>query len=625
MSHFAAKEDVLMLRKAFVLCLILSINSFALAVNQFGSLRTINGGRSATATATTPVVRLVGFRHYAHLSGTVPVAVTAVDDLGISRLELYLDQTLVSTQNIAPSLPSVTHIFVWNSASAVNGKHHLRVKAFDTSGNAETATVIVFSRNYGSSPPTGNRVTVVPAVSYQTMKGWQVSGDTGIIEFINSANHPTWTNATIDDNIALGVNYPRIGIHSGMAETGTDRYGAFLANGQDKGVGNGVALWQAVKDHWRVPVNDNADPNVINPNGFKWSMIDQQMDKVIVPMKAKLAARGEGMFWAVTYVHFSTANQLHVNSPAEYGELILALWQHLQSKYGMVPPALEVFLEPDNDACQVTPAEMAAMIAAARNRLVNAGFAKPYIVAPSTMNGALALQFYLGIKTANPAAATYIDEIGYHRYGAISELELAALRATADAEGKNLSMNEFGGGDVRDLEVDLRIGRVSSWEQYSLAYLNEGSGDTGYHHFEINGSGPYTRTLMKRTKYLQHYYRYIRTGAVMKGVINTNSNFRGLPFQNPNGSYAVVIKALAGGTIAVSGLPPGTYGIQYTEGDFVNNPQTYNQARPNQTISDGQDVVFTMPGMGMVTVYNVNYLNPSTGLAGKNPTLGQAN
>lgn len=611
-----------MFRRAFVLCLVLSINSLCLAFDHVVSRWTVNGG-SETGLQTTPTVRLVGFHHYARLSGVVPVAVTAADDLGIARLELYLDQTLVTSQNFVPNLPNITHIFAWDSTAGVNGKHHLRVKAIDALGNAEFATVIVVSQNFGALPPSGNRVTVVPTVSYQTMKGWQVSGDTGIIEFINSANHPTWTDGSLDDNVALGINYPRIGIHSGMAETNNDRYGAFLANGQDKGVGNGVALWQAVKDNWRIPVNDNSDPNVINPNGFKWSMIDQQMDKIIVPMKAKLAARGEAMPWAVTYVHFSTANQLHVNSPAEYGELILALWQHLQSKYGMVPPVLEVFLEPDNDACQVTPAEMAAMIVAARNRLVNAGFSKPYIVAPSTMNGALAQQFYLGIKTANLAAASYINEIGYHRYGAISDVQLASLRAVADADGKNLSMNEYGGADVRDLEVDLRIGRVSSWEQYALAYINEGSGDDGYHHFEINGSGPYTRTLMKRTKYLQHYYQYIRSGAVMKGVINANSNFTGLPFRNPNGTYAVVIKAMAGGTITVTGLPAGTYGIRYTEGDFVNEPFTYNQSRPNQTISAGQDVVFNMPGMGMATVYGINYLSPVVGLMGENPTLGQ--
>ncbi len=82
--------------------------------------------------------------------------------------------------------------------------------------------------------------------------------------------------------------------------------------------------------NFRIPINDNADPNSINASGFKFSHIDWQVDNYVTPLKTKLAARGETLFWALCYVHFSTSNQLHVDTPAEYGELILATWQHLE-------------------------------------------------------------------------------------------------------------------------------------------------------------------------------------------------------------------------------------------------------------------------------------------------------
>lgn len=432
------------------------------------------------------------------------------------------------------------------------------------------------------------------------MEGWQASGDTGIIEYIATSDN--WNNAVLDANVNLGINRVRIGLHSGAAENTTDYYGAFLAGGQNAP----NSLWQSVMNNWRVPVNDNSDPNTINPAGFKWSLVDRQMDKIVVPMRQKLAARGETLFFQVTYVHFSTSNQLHINSAAEYGELILATWNHLNSKYGFVPDGLEIFLEPDNDTAGVTPAEMAAMINAARNRLVAAGYTKPVIVAPSTMSGPAARQYYLDIKAASATAASYIDEIGYHRYGDISNSQLSSLRSTADTDGKRLSMNEFGGGHVFQLWDDLETGKNVTWEQYALGFPET---DNGYQYFYINSN--FSFQMGKYAKYFQHFFKYIRRGAVMKGVTNSNANFKGLPFRNANGAYVVPIKVSAAGSVTVTGLPAGTYGIRRTRGDGTNEPETSFEALPNQTITAGQGVTFSVTGAGFATVYNISYLPAS--------------
>lgn len=442
----------------------------------------------------------------------------------------------------------------------------------------------------------GQTITV-GSTSYQTMKGWQVSGDTGVLEYPNASVN--WHDAALDDNVALGINYPRIGLHSGAAENSTDYYGAFLANGEDKGTGSGTTLFSAVTSNWYVPVNDNADPNSINASGFKWSLLDAQMDNIIVPMKAKLAARGEDMFWMVTYIHFSTSNQLHVNTPAEYGELILATWQHLEATYGYVPPALEIYLEPDGGNSQVTESELSAMVVAARDRLVGAGYAKPYMVAPSTVDGGNAEPYYDAMALT---ARGYIDEISYHRYVVPTNGEIAALRSQAEADSKNTGMTEYGQATMFDLYEDLTTGKVSSWEQYALAYPFEG--DTGYHHITVGNSPTYTRTVSERTKYLQHFYKYIRRGAVMKSVTNSGGTFVGVPFVNANGTYVVVVVAYGSGTVTVSGLPSATYGRIRTQGDGTSAPSSYNTDLGNTT---GTSASVTFTAAGIATVYNVNY------------------
>jgi hypothetical protein len=617
--------------------------------------RSFSAGQNLT-TAGQPQVRILNLKHYTRLSNQVTIVVQATDDVGISRIEFYVDGAMRSSKNISPNAPTATTTFNWNSAAAVNGKHILQAKALDASGNTATAVVVVICKNVsGSTPPptptptptptpsptptptptpsptptptpvptptatpvptptpplpSGNNVVVQPGVRYQTFDGWQASAETGIVDYIVSGE--LYRNQVLDAAVELGINRLRIGLLSGLVENTTDYYQAFLDNNQDVIDNNTPAEYAAIRAHRRVPVNDNADPNVINPAGFKWAHIDWQIEKVVLPMKQKLAARGETLWWQVTYTHFSTANQLHVNNPAEYGELILATWQHIHSKYGIVPDGLEVFLEPDNGSAQVTESELAAMIVAARNRLVGAGFAKPHITAPSTISGPNARTYYNNLKAANATAASYIDEIGYHRYVNIDTNQLGQLRAVAENDNKKTAMTEFGGATYLHLFDDLKTGKVSAWEQYSLGYPTS---DNGYQHFYITGSNPnFNVNMGSRTKFLRQYMKFIRRGAVMTGVTNSSNNFQGLPFQNANGTYVVPIKCTTGGTINVVGLPAGTYGIKYT------TASAYNVDLPNQTISNGQYITFTMPAAGVVTVYNVNYMS-SAGATGSYET-----
>jgi hypothetical protein len=66
----------------------------------------------------------------------------------------------------------------------------------------------------------------------------------------------------------------------------------------------------------------------------------------------------------------------------------------------------------------------------------------------------------------------------------------------------------------------------------------------------------------------------------------------------------VPIKASAGGTITVEGLPAGVYGIRYT------TASSYNVGLPNQVITSGAYLTFNIPAAGVATVFDQNYLVP---------------
>lgn len=452
-------------------------------------------------------------------------------------------------------------------------------------------------------------ITVDQGTSYQTIKGWEFTGNIGNMEF--PASFPNWDTEIISALVDLGMNRVRTEILSGLTENTTDHYQAFIDNDEDVIDDSTPSEWATVRANRRIPVNDNSDPNSINASGFQWGYIDRQVDTVVLPMKAALEDQGETLFWTVCYVHFSTSNQLHVDDPDEFGELVLALWQHLDSKYGFVPGGLEPFLEPDNGSAQVTASEIAAMIAAARNRLVGGGFAKPYIVAPSLLDGRNAEDFYDDIKTANATAAGYIDEISYHRYATPpNTTQLANLRTKALADGKNTAMTEFIGYTTGDLFEDLRYARVSAAHQFVGAYPSWAPfvTDDGAQLFLIGDSPGYAVTMGERTKYLRQYFKYVRAGAVMKGSTDSSGSYQSAVFENANGTYAVVVRCAGSQDLTIEGLPAGEYEIRYTLGNGSSAPSAYDQSISNQTIGEGEDIVFNMPGAGIVTIFDTNYM-----------------
>ena len=76
------------------------------------------------------------------------------------------------------------------------------------------------------------------------------------------------------------------------------------------------------------------------------AILAETQSRPILPLLARLAVGGGTLYLNLKYV--SVVTPTAQQDPAEYAELMLAAFQHMQSRYGFVPDAIEVILEPEN-------------------------------------------------------------------------------------------------------------------------------------------------------------------------------------------------------------------------------------------------------------------------------------
>jgi hypothetical protein len=112
-------------------------------------------GRSATATGAftvatdqPPSVFINNVSDQQQISGFVTVSATATDDVGIQKVEFYVDETLAGMDTSFP------YQFVWDTSALPNGTHTLAAKAYDTINQNATSQINVLLSCVSSFSPT---------------------------------------------------------------------------------------------------------------------------------------------------------------------------------------------------------------------------------------------------------------------------------------------------------------------------------------------------------------------------------------------------------------------------------------------------------------------------------------
>lgn len=465
----------------------------------------------------------------------------------------------------------------------------------NTGGVAAIAvgTALIIARNASAADtadvrvvpgePVGTVVDVYPELVYQELKGWEGTGQIGENECDPAAFAASRTeilNRLVNE---LGINRVRLETRSGH-ENPVDYYSTYK-NTHDP------STWHP---HRYEAINDNDDPRVARSGAFQFAELDHKVEVIINPMRALMEARGERLYVNLTYVDFGTSAFEHSSDPEEYAELIHQAFTHLKNRYGWVPDAVEIILEPDNSQ-NWNPTVIGRAIVATGDRLKASGF-RPAFIAPSSTNMSHALSALEGILGV-PRVLEYLTDVAYHRYSGVSRATLGAIADRANQFGLRTAMLEHIGSPYQDLHEDLRLGQNSAWQQFVLAYCS--TSDTGGHYYRFDQTVKTSSSvvLSGAARYFRQYFPFIRLNARRIGALTGDARLDPLAFRNANGKVVVVIKVTNGASMQVRRLPAGTYGITYTTGT-----QSF-ASLADASVGAAGTLQVSMPSAGVITIY----------------------
>jgi O-glycosyl hydrolase len=443
--------------------------------------------------------------------------------------------------------------------------------------------------------PTGpaERVVINSATRFQTIDGWAThlrmwEEDKGANRFDPTVNaQAALVHKYLGDEV--GINSVRLEIPSAI-ENPTNRWKEFSEGRMS------YTTWQSTRFE---KINDNADPNVANMAGFTFENLDWRIDRMLLPLKAAVEARGEKLHINVNYTDFKWSGSSvqgslsHANNPNEFAEFVTVCFLHLRNKYGIVPDAFEVILEPDNtDGWR--GANIGRGLVAAVDRLRANGFT-PEIIAPSGSTLGWSIS-YFDEMMAVPGVPSLVKTYAYHRYGTPTSAELTAIRSRAQSRGMKTAMLEKVDAGIDVLLEDLTAGQVSAWQQWASSQITTNSDNGGYYARFDPGTGKVG--MARLTDQLSQVFQYVRRGAVRIDARSTSDNRTAVAFQNPDGARVVVIRTKGSvGEFAVEGLPAGRYAQR-----FVSDARRREDRAP-VTVAAGGLLVTDIKEAGVLTVF----------------------
>ncbi len=134
-----------------------------------------NVGTSATVNVTVsndtqaPATSITAPANGATVTGTLNVTASATDNVGVTRVEFWLDGALQSTDTTSP------YAWSWNTNTVSNGAHSLQSKAYDAANNVGTSTTANVTVSNGVSIASYRIVQANSALTYYLPAGTMIS------------------------------------------------------------------------------------------------------------------------------------------------------------------------------------------------------------------------------------------------------------------------------------------------------------------------------------------------------------------------------------------------------------------------------------------------------------------
>ena len=136
-------------------------------------------GTSGTVTppadTTAPTVAITSPTGGSTVSGTVSVGVNASDNVGVARVDLKANGTVVASDSSAP------FAFAWDSKGVANGMNTLTAVAYDAAGNVATSSAVSVNVSNTTVAPTPVADTTPPVVTIANPTAGAVSGNVDVV------------------------------------------------------------------------------------------------------------------------------------------------------------------------------------------------------------------------------------------------------------------------------------------------------------------------------------------------------------------------------------------------------------------------------------------------------------
>lgn len=426
-------------------------------------------------------------------------------------------------------------------------------------------------------------------IKHQTFQGWETG--------LSIVSHPgdilgtdtTFkyiTNDLMDIMVdSIGVTRCRIEFRSGVENT----------NDNWKDMIEGKITYDEWKPLRYLTINDNEDPKDLNMNGFQFSELDNKLEVGLLPLKNKLKEKGIDLYVNLCYVAFTQnldAKDYIQNDPDEYAEVVLAAFKHLDEKYGFVPNALEVILEPDLAKFGGGNLVGECMVAAG-DLLKENGYTPEFIALSNTnLNNALN-DYYLSQFLNVPKVLEYWKEFSYHLYTGRTDENFRKVAEVGKQYNVRTSMIEYWTtGHKYDLiHKSLKLANNSAYQYLSsIAAPSPNSDHYSYNHVDFNSPEDYNITIKTRTKFASQYIKNIRPGDVRVEATSNDVDVDPLAFIKPDGKILLISMCSKNTPINFINLEPGNYKVHFTSGNGSTTLNNFEKEIFNGSISQGENL-----------------------------------
>jgi hypothetical protein len=142
-----------------------------------------NGSGGGGGDVTPPTASITAPANGATVSGTASVTANASDNVGVAKVEFYLDGAIQSTDTASP------YSWSWNTTASSNGSHALVAKAYDAAGNVGTSSTVTVTVSNTATQLLGNPGFESGAVTWTASSG-VIDNSTG--EAAHSGSWKAW-------------------------------------------------------------------------------------------------------------------------------------------------------------------------------------------------------------------------------------------------------------------------------------------------------------------------------------------------------------------------------------------------------------------------------------------------